>query len=380
VLTDLDIPAIRAQFPLLSEVTYLEHSAVGPLSAPVRQAAAEALAMQAEGSRGVPRLQAEVPVLKEKIARLIGASPQEIALVRNTAEGLSTVAGGVRWREGDCVVTDNIEFPANVYPWLNLESRFGVTTALVPAREGRVRVEDLLNACQAQTRLVAVSFVQFSNGYRIDLERLGAFCRERGILLCVDGIQGLGALPLDVSSTPVDFLACGGHKWLLGPLGLGFLYLRRELQAQLWPIEVGHHSVVQDEERYTSYNLTFRDSAEKFEASAPNYAGVFGLSRSLDLFHAVGQAAITERIFGLTDRLCEGLAAAGCRVLSPRAPQERSGAVTFTNPRRDSKHVHERLRDERIIVSLREGAIRVSPHFYNTAEEIDRLVAAVRTL
>lgn len=373
----MDLAGIRAQFPLLSEVTYLEHSAVGPLSLPVRQAAAEALAMQAEGSRGMPRLQAEVPALKDKIARLIGASPQEIALVRNTAEGLSMVAGGVSWRQGDRVVTDNIEFPANVYPWLNLEARFGVTTTLVPARGGRVAADDLVAACDDRTRIVAVSFVQFSNGYRIDLDRLGAFCRGRGIYLCVDGIQGLGALPLDVSKTPIDFLACGGHKWLLGPLGVGFLYLRRDVQPQLWPVEVGHHSVVLDEERFTAYSLRFRDDAEKFEASAPNYAGVFGLSRSLDLFHAVGQPAITARVLSLTDRLCEGLAHLGCRLFSPRGLSEKSGAVTFVSDRVASKQLHARLRDAGVVVSLREGAVRVSPHFYNTEEEIDRLLAVV---
>jgi cysteine desulfurase / selenocysteine lyase len=374
----MDIAAIRAQFPLLNEVTYLEHSSLGPVSLSVRQAAAEALAIQGEGSRGVPRLEAEVPVLKDKIARLIGASAQEIALVRNTAEGLSTVAAGVPWQPGDRVVTDNIEFPANIYPWLNLEARFGVTTTLVPARGGRVLVEDLMAACDARTRVVAVSFVQFSNGYRIDLDRLGAFCRARAIYLCVDGIQGLGALPLDVSTTPIDFLSCGGHKWLLGPLGLGFLYLRREVQPLLWPAEVGHHSVLLDQAHYTTYNLRFRDDAEKFEASAPNYTGVFGLSRSLDLFHAHGPAATAARIMALTDHLCDGLARSGCRILSPREPSEKSGAVAFVSDRRPSADLHERLREARIIVSLREGAIRVSPHFYNTHEEIDRLVAAVR--
>jgi selenocysteine lyase/cysteine desulfurase len=375
----MDISAIRAQFPLLSEVTYLEHSAVGPLSLPVRQAAAEALTMQAQGSRGTPRLQAEVAVLKEKAARLIGASPQEIALVRNTAEGLSLVAAGVSWRPGDRVVTDNIEFPANVYPWLNLEARFGVTTTLVPARGGRVPVEDLMGACDGRTRVVAVSFVQFSNGYRIDLDGLGAFCRERGIYLCVDGIQGLGVLPLDVAKTPIDFLACGGHKWLLGPLGAGFLYVRRDIQPQVWPAEVGHHSVVLDEEHYTSYRLRFHDDARKFEASAANYVGVFGLSRSLDLFHEVGQAAITGRIMTLTDRLCAGLEPCGCRLLSPRAPAEKSGAVTFVTDRVPSKQLHDRLHNALVMVSLREGGIRVSPHFYNTEDEIDRLLDVVRT-
>jgi len=373
----MDIAKIRAQFPILGEVTYLDHSATGPLSLPVRQAAAEALAMQGEGSIGVPRLAAAVDTLKDKIARLIGASRHEIALVRNTAEGLSTVAGGLPWRAGDRVVTDNIEFPANVYPWLNLKSRYGVETHLVPARDGRVLADDLMAACDDHTRAVAVSFVQFSNGYRVDLDRLGAFCRARGIYLCVDAIQGLGAVPLDVARTPVDFVACGGHRWLLGPLGLGFLYVHREVQDGVWPVEVGHHSVQQDPEHYTSYNLTFRPNAEKFEASVPNFAGVFGLSASLDLFHTVGMAEIAARVVAVTDHLCEGLVARGYRLRSPRGPAEKSGAVTFTSDRHASKELHERLREAKVITSVREGAIRVSPHFYNTDAEIDRLLATL---
>ncbi len=373
----MDLAKIRSQFPILSELTYLDHSALGPLSLSVRQAAAEALALQGEGSVGAQRLAAAVDVLKEKIARLIGASPQEIALTRNTAEGLSAVAAGLPWREGDRVVTDNIEFPANVYPWLNLKARYGVETYFVPARDGRVVVDDLIAACDAHTRLVAVSFVQFSNGFRVDLDRLGAYCRGRGIYLCVDGIQGLGAVPLDVSATPVDFLASGGHKWLLGPLGLGFLYLRRDVQRVVWPAEVGHHSVEQDPDHYTHYNLTFRPTAEKFEASAPNFAGVFGLSASLDLFHTVGLDAVAARVVALTDRLCEGLAARGYRLRSPRGPSEKSGAVTFVSARHASADLHARLREARIVTSLREGAVRVSPHFYNTEAEIDRFLATL---
>lgn len=373
----MDLAKIRAQFPILDEMTYLDHSAIGPLSLPVRQAATEALAMQAEGSVGVPRLRAGVDALKDKVARLIGASRDEIALVRNTAEGLSIVAGGLPWREGDCVVSDNIEFPANIYPWLNLEARYGVKTRLVPARDGRVLVEDLMAACDARTRAVAVSFVQFSNGYRLDLDRLGAACRDRRIYLCVDAIQGLGALPLDVSKTPVDFLACGGHKWLLGPLGAGFLYIRREVQGDLWPIEVDPHAVEQDPEHYMTYNFTFRPNAEKFEATVPGYAGVFGLSASLDLFHATGTAEIASRVLAVTDRLSEGLLARGYRLRSPRGPSEKSGAVAFVSDRHASKDLHARLGEARVIVSLREGAVRVSPHFYNTEDEIDRLLAAL---
>jgi cysteine desulfurase / selenocysteine lyase len=373
----MDISKIRSQFPVLGEMTYLDHSAAGPLSLTVRRAAAEALAMQGEGSMSTPRLTAAVDGLKEKIARLIGASPQEIALVRNTAEGLSTIASGLPWREGDRVVTDNIEFPANVYPWLNLKARYGVETRLVPARDGRVVVDDLMAACDSRTRVVAVSFVQFSNGFRVDLDRLGAYCRGRGIYLCVDGIQGLGAVALDVSATPVDFLACGGHKWLLGPFGLGFLYLRREVQSAVWPAEVGHHSVEQDPAHYTSYNLTFRPTAEKFEASVPNFTGVLGLSASLDLFHTVGLPAVASRVVAPTDRLCDGLVARGYRLRSPRGPSEKSGAVTFASDHHPSPDLHARLREARVITSLREGAVRVSPHFYNTEAEIDRLLATL---
>jgi len=229
----MDLSEIRSQFPILGQVTYLDHSATGPLSLRVREAAAEALAMQVDGSLGTPLLQARVGALKQKIAALIGASPREIALVRNTAEGLSIVAGGLPWREGDRVVTDNIEFPANIYPWLNLAARYGVQTSMVPARGGRVLVDDLISACDARTRLIAVSFVQFSNGFRVDLARLGAHCRDRGVYLCVDAIQGLGSLPLNVSESRIEFLACGGHKWLLAPIGIGFLYVRQEAQADL---------------------------------------------------------------------------------------------------------------------------------------------------
>lgn len=373
----MDIASIRSQFPILSEVTYLNHSATGPLSLAVRRAAGEALAMQGEGSVGMPRIEAEVDRLKDKIARLIGASSEEIALVRNTAEGLSMVAGGLPWRAGDRVVTDNIEFPANIYPWLNLKSRYGVDTRLVPARDGRIAVEDLIAACDAHTRVVAVSFVQFSNGFRLDLDRLGGYCRDHGIYLCVDAIQGLGALPLNLAETQVDFLSCGGHKWLLGPMGLGFLYLRRELQGTLWPAEVGHHSVVLDPAHYIAYNLTFRPTAEKFEASVPNYTGVFGLSASLDLFHAIGPAEIASRVLAVTDHLCEGLIARGYRLRSPRGPSEKSGAVAFVSDRHPSAELHAHLEEARVIVSLREGAIRVSPHFYNTEDEIDRLLSSL---
>lgn len=373
----MDNTQIRDGFPALGRFTYLNHSSIGLLSTRVQEAVAEGARAQEDGSEGNPALRERVGPLKEKLARLINASADEIALVRNTVEGLATVAAGIVWRAGDNVVTDDIEFPANVYPWLNLESRYGVTTKLVPARDGRVLAEDLIAACDDRTRVITVSFVQFSNGYRADVERLGAFCRERGILFCVDAIQGLGPLCIDVQGYQIDFLASGGHKWLLGPIGAGFLYVRQEVQSEVWPAEIGHMGVLQNTDKYTEYNLTYRPNAEKFEGGVPNYLGVFGLNASLDLFHSVGPERIEAGVLELTDHLCEALPGLGCRLLSHRAPGEKSGTVTFISERESSPALFERLMRAGIIVSLREGAIRVAPHFYNTHEEIDRLLAVL---
>lgn len=375
----MDLDRIRADFPILARTTYLNHSSVGPLSGRVRQAIAVATAAQMAGSEGTGELKARVAALKGKLARLIGADVDEIALVRNTVEGLATVASGVLWRAGDNVVTCDIEFPANVYPWLNLEARYGVATRLVPAREGRVLADDLIAACDERTRLLTISFVQFSNGYRADLERLGAFCRERDIRFCVDAIQGLGPLQLDVRRCGIDFLAAGGQKWLLGPIGIGFLYVRRAVQDELWPSEIGHNGVMQNTERYTEYNLTYRPSAEKFEGGVPNYLGVFGLDAALDPFFAVGLPEVEARVLALTDHLCAGLRELPVRLLSHRGPGESSGTVAFVSEIESSPDLFARLSAANIVVSLREGAIRVAPHFYNTHDEIDRLLAAVPT-
>lgn len=373
----MNLSHIRSRFPVLERVTYFNHCGIAPLSLDVVSAVNEGLMSQVDGSGGSPIWRARVGSLKGKIARLINAQPDEIAFMRNTVEGLATVAGGILWRDGDIVVTDNIEFPGNIYPWWNLESRYGVKTKLVPARDGRVLAEDLIAACDARTRAITVSFVQFSNGYRTDMDLLGEFCRQRGIYFCIDAIQGLGPLQLDVLKCRADFLACGGHKWLLGPIGMGFLYVRKELQQSLWPVECGHLSVLQNTEKYTEYNFTFRPSAEKFEGGVANYAGVFGLDAALSLFHEVGLAPIEARVLEVTDYLCEELTRRGYRLRSYRSPSEKSGTVSFVSDRHPSKFLFERLTAAKIIVTLREDAVRVAPHFFNTHEEIDRLLAAL---
>lgn len=368
---------MREHFPALEQTIYVDHASMGLLATATVAAMQEAISLNAQGSTGGPLLMQRVAPLREKIARLIGSQPTEIALLRSTAEGLNTVAAGVRWRPGENVVTSGIEFPSNVYPWLNLEERYGVETKLVPPREGRVLAEDLIAACDGQTRVLTVSWVQFANGYRTDLEQLGQFCRSRGILFCVDAIQGLGALAMDVERYQIDCLACGGQKWLLGPLGIGFLYVRKAVQTELWPSEVGPGSVVFDPARFLDYNLAFRESAERFESGLPNIHGVCGLDAALAILLEVGAAAAERKVLALTDQLAAGVVERGYRLLSPWTGGERSGIISFVGDQHSSQAIHQQLRAAGVVCSLREGAVRLAPHFYNTPAEMERILTAL---
>jgi selenocysteine lyase/cysteine desulfurase len=372
----MDPEAFRALQPITRQCAYLNHASLGPLPLPAAAAMAAAAREQSElGSEIFPAYDAAKESAREEIARLIGATPDEVALTRNTVEGLSIVASGIDWKPGESVVVDTQEFPGNIYPWLNLEARFGVKVRLVPAENGRVAPERLMAAAEERTRVIAVSFVQFSSGYRIALEELGAFCRGRGIFLVVDGIQGVGALPIDVMKSRVDFLACGAQKWLLAPPGIGFLYVRRPLWEEIALTDLGHGSVLPHPERYLDYRFTLRPDARRFEGGVMSYAELRGLRESLRLLLAAGIGAIETRVLALTDRVVERLTERGYRLLSARGAGERSGTVSFAHPSESSKALLERLRAGGVIASVREGALRFSPHYYNTEEEIDRALA-----
>jgi selenocysteine lyase/cysteine desulfurase len=327
------------------------------------------------GSEMMPAYDIAKETARGEIARLISATPDEVAFTRNTVEGLSVIASGIDWQPGDVVVADTQEFPGNVYPWLNLEARFGVKVRLVPAQNGRVAAESLIAAADERTRLITVSFVQFSSGYRVELSKLGAFCRAQGIFLVVDGIQGVGVLPIDVVTSQVDFLACGAQKWLLGPPGIGFLYIRRPLWEQITLTDLGHGSVLPHPERYLDYRFSLRPNARRFEGGVMSYASLRGLRESLHLLLSVGVARIEARVLALTQRLAEGLIERGYHLLSPRGLGEGSGIVSLIHPRESSETLLERLRAGEVIASVREGALRFSPHYYNTEEEIDAALA-----
>jgi len=366
----------RRQMPIARRWAYFDHAAVAPLPAAARaalvrwvdQAAEEGDTVWLEWSR-------RVEDARRLAARLLGADPAEIALVRSTTEGISLVAEGFRWKAGDNVVTLDNEFPSNLYPWMNLAER-GVETRRVATDAGRVDLARLAQACDARTRIVSISWVGFASGWRSNLDDLAELAHRRGALLFVDAIQGLGAFPLDVGRTPIDFLAADGHKWLLGPEGAGLLYVRREHLDRLRPLGVGWHSVVQGAD-YSRIALDLKPTAARYEGGSQNMAGFIALAESLELLLGFGAAAIGRRILEITDLACDRLARAGYPIASPREADHRSGIVLFETPGRDPQQVLGRLQQAGVVVRMRAGKLRISPHAYVNEADVERLIAGL---
>jgi selenocysteine lyase/cysteine desulfurase len=362
----------RAAFPIARHWAFFNHAAVAPLSAPAQQALAEwAADLTENGDVHEASWLRRVEAVRQNFGQLLNCDPLDVAFVKNTSEGVGIVAEGLPWRAGDNVVTAAEEYPANVYPWLNLHAR-GVETRLVPSRGNRVSLDDIRAAVDGRTRIVSLSFVEFASGFRNDLDAVGAFCRERGVLFFVDAIQGLGVLPLDVARAPIDFLAADGHKWLLGPEGAGIFYIRRELVNLLHPVGVGWNSVL-DSFNFSRLDFRLKPHAGRWESGTLNVGGIMGLGASLQLLLDAGIPTVAERVLFLTDHLCEQARRAGLDVFSSREPAERSGIVSLLVPG-EPREVVRRCRAANVVVSQRGGRVRVSPHAYNTTDELDRLV------
>jgi selenocysteine lyase/cysteine desulfurase len=369
----MDWAGLREQFPVTRRWAFFDHAAVAPLSAPARRALAEwADNITDNGDADLRRWVNRVEEVRRLAGRLLNADPLDVAFVKNTSEGIGFVAEGFPWRPGDNVVTAAEEYPSNVYPWMNLAHR-GVEVRLVASRHNQIWPDDVARAIDGRTRLVSLSFVEFASGFRNDLVALGALCRERGVAFFVDAIQGLGVFPLDVQQVPVDFLAADGHKWLLGPEGAGLFYLRREWVERLHPVGVGWHSVV-GSGNFARLDFRLKPHAGRWEGGSLNVAGITALGASLELLLQIGVADVSARILELTDHLCQGARRRGVEVFSSRRPGEQSGIVSLELPGQDVGAVVRRCKEQGVVVNHRAGRLRVSPHCYNSVEELDRLL------
>jgi len=320
--------------------------------------------------------------VRSAAAAVMGVAPDDVAFVKNTTEGLGFVANGLEWQEGDRVVVPDLEFPSTIYPWLALRDRGVVVDLVPPVDAGRcLPVEAFAAAIAAgpPPKVVATSWVQFGRGWRTDLASLASVCHDAGALLCADVIQGLGVVPAELEAWGVDFAMADAHKWLLGPLGVGVLYVRRSRLEDLRPLEPGWASVVH-REQWDNLELVWDDTARRFEGGTPNMVGIHGMGASLDLLSNAGIESVWDHVSALTDRACVGLASVGATVVSDRSPHGRSGIVTFTVAGHEPAAVTAALESRGVVCSARGGGVRLAPHGYNTYEEIDRLVAAVGEL
>jgi cysteine desulfurase / selenocysteine lyase len=394
----MDAADLRDQFPGLDGKTFLDAACVSLAPRVATEAIHRFLEMAStclersstDHHIEMDRLRAEA---RPQAARLINAHDDEIALAESTTHGLSIAADALPLQAGDRVVLCDLEFVEVAVPWCQKRAQAGIAIDVVPSRDGVVRIEDIAEALTPWTKVVAISTVQWSNGFRCDLKALSALCREREVWLVVDAIQHLGAMPLDVQDTPVDMLACGGHKWLNSPFGTGFLYIRRDVMARLRPSLAGYLSLETPAGGWGNYFHTpsitpvrdyqFIDGASRYEiGGTANYPGAIGLGASLKLINELGPSRLAERVYRLTDHLIAGLQTLGVDVVTPADRETRSGIVTFSvGTAQDNLALMEYLLDHRVLVSVRYtsnvGGVRVSCHFYNSIEDVDRVLNLV---
>jgi cysteine desulfurase / selenocysteine lyase len=367
---------MRALYPITSHYAYLDHAAIAPLATPVRSTMDVFLGRMTEEPFDRPHWERFRSQVRGRIAELVSAGPESIAFTKSTTAALGLVAAGLEWEAGDNIVGVDREFPANIYPWMGLK-RKGVELRLYRPQQGRIDLKALVRLCDQRTRMLAISAVQFWSGFRTDLAALGAALKSRDILLVVDAMQAVGAMRMDLAAAPVDFLCAGAQKWLLGPIGIGFAYIGPRMLERLAPVAIGADSVVEESE-YIEYDLTFKPDARRFEEAAPNYPGILGMGAAVNLLLRAGPAAVEGAVLRLADRLRDELPRRGYElVFKPTLPSERSGIVSFRHPRMVPAELHARLREAGVIIALRSDFLRASPHYYNSDEDLDRLLEAL---
>jgi len=357
----------RSQFPFLANKIYLNHAAVSPLSADVREKINWVLNERCFGDLNfydeMIKLTEET---RKLVGRLIHAPIENIAFVPNTSTGFNWLAQGLSWKPGDQIIIPDVEFPANVYPFMNLKKK-GVEIVFVKNRNGLVHLDDIEAAITPKTRLISISFVEFLSGQRNDLLAISVLCKKHNILLSVDAIQGLGAIPLNIDGLHIDFLSCGSHKWLMAPRGIGFMYISPDLMEQIDPAFTGWMAV-KNAWDFFDYKLDFLPNAQRFEIGTPNLLGLAGLSASLENLLHIGIAPIEQHILIMGQLLVDKLSAAGMEFLGSDDPYFWSGIYTFRH--KQVSAIYAMLSENNVICAMRDGALRFAPHFYNNRDDI----------
>ena len=376
-MTDDRWEQMRAQMPVVTNVSYLDHAAVAPLSGPASERITRWNTEACElGDLVWPNWAGEVEQVRRTAATMINADVDEVAFVGNTTMGIHFVAEGFPWQQGDNVVTFSNEFPTNAYPWMNLESR-GVEARLVSVEGPTPDIDKLFDACDDRTRLISLSWVSFSSGWRLELKPIIERAHALGILVMVDAIQGLGVFPLDVKDLEVDFVAADGHKWMLGPECAGLFYLKLEHLDTLRPLGVGWSSV-QRAHDFGTLDWTPRHQARRYEGGSVNMSGILALGASLQFLTDLGTGPSTsdigDRVVNVTSDAATRLTDAGAELFTRREPGHESGIVSFDVPGKDLKAIRREATSRNIAISHRGGRLRISPHAYNNSSDLDGLI------
>jgi cysteine desulfurase / selenocysteine lyase len=367
---------IRKLFPALEKYTYLNSAAVSPLPTTAIEAVnAQLRDVAAHGSSHFPAWVETKNRTRRKIAGMLGVEAEQIAFMRNTSDGFASVGNGLEWKATDNIVSFEREFPANFYAWRRVRDKYGVELRLCPERDkGRIDPDEFISLIDENTRLVSISAVQFASGFRADLKRIGEAAGEFDALFAVDIIQAFGTMPLDLPANNVDIASGASHKWLCAPEGCGILYLSERAREMVEPTLVGWISVKEPWD-FTDLEQDYKPNALAWESGTGTSSLFYGLEQSLDLLNAAGIETIRDHLEDLTDFLCELLPGDKYRIVSSRRQNEKS-QIVCVEPLNGltSDEIFKRLEEKNIIVSSRNGKLRISPHFYNIREDIEKLI------
>jgi len=367
----IDWKSYRDLYPHTTDQLYLNHAAIAPMNTRAQQAIMEFMKLRlGKHVEFWPEALDKKAYFVELIAKLLHVHQDSIALTSNTSAGLNILALGLSWKPGDRILLNNFEFPSNVIPFQNLQ-RLGVEIDFVSHRNGKIDLEDIKKAIHPNTKLLSISFVEFLNGYRNDMKTLGDICRENELIFSVDAIQGLGALDLNAKETNIDFLSSGGHKWLMWPAGLGFVYISPRIFDQLYPAQAGWMSLDVPFD-FFNYQQPLAPNARRFEPGVFSTISIMGSTATLEMMLEIGLDNIEKKILGNTQYLITELIERGYKLYTDPTPERQSGIVTFYHP--EAEAVFNYLKENRVTVSLREGMIRVSPHFYHDQQDLEKFL------